>query len=119
MNMPDRDSEIGQRLRQLRQRLGLSQREVGRRAGVSNATISMIEANRVSPSISALKQILSGFPIGFAEFFAEGTPEDEKIVFRAAELTEIAGGPVSFRQVGANLSGRSLQMIHERYKPGA
>ena len=41
------------------------------------------------------------------------------MVFRAGELTEIAGGAVSYRQVGANLAGRSLQMIHERYKPGA
>ena len=41
------------------------------------------------------------------------------IVFRADELTEIAGGAVSYRQVGANLKGRALQMIHERYEPGA
>ena len=58
MNTLERDVEIGQRLRQLRLRMGLSQRELGRRAGVSNATISMIEANSVSPSVSALKQIL-------------------------------------------------------------
>jgi transcriptional regulator with XRE-family HTH domain len=119
MNTKNSEMNVGARLRDLRLRYNLSQRALAKLAGVSNATISMIEANRVSPSISALKQILSGFPIGFAEFFAEGTPEEEKIVFRAAELTEIAGGPVSFRQVGANLSGRSLQMIHERYKPGA
>ena len=40
-------------------------------------------------------------------------------MFRADELTEIAGGAVSYRQVGANLRGRALQMIHERYRPGA
>ena len=40
-------------------------------------------------------------------------------MFRADELTEIAGGAVSYRQVGANLQGRALQMIHERYRPGA
>jgi len=34
-------------------------------------------------------------------------------------LTEIAGGAVSYKQVGANLSGRSLQMVHERYRAGA
>ena len=81
--MPDRDSEIGQRLRQLRLRLGLSQREVGRRAGVSNATISMIEANRVSPSVSALKQILSALGAGLADFFASSDDDRERVVFRA------------------------------------
>jgi transcriptional regulator with XRE-family HTH domain len=123
MNMatlePNPDMDIGARLRGLRLKHNLSQRTLAKLAGVSNATISMIEANRVSPSVSALKQILSGFPIGLSEFFAEGAVEEEKIVFRAAELTEIAGGPVSYRQVGANLAGRALQMMHERYQPGA
>lgn len=119
MNGPDRELDIGQRLRQLRLRLGLSQRELGRRAGVSNATISMIEADRVSPSVSALKQILSALGAGLADFFASPEEEREKVVFRAEELTEIAGGAVSYRQVGANLQGHALQMIHERYRPGA
>jgi transcriptional regulator with XRE-family HTH domain len=119
MNTPGGDVDIGQRLRQLRLRLGLSQRELGRRAGVSNATISMIEANRVSPSVSALKQVLSALGAGIADFFASSDDEREQVVFRADELTEIAGGAVSYRQVGANLQGHALQMIHERYRPGA
>jgi transcriptional regulator with XRE-family HTH domain len=119
MNTAKHDPDIGQRLRQLRLRHGLSQRELARRAGVSNATISMIEANQVSPSVAALKQILSALDIGIAEFFAPAESETGQIVFRAEELTEIAGGPVSYRQVGANLAGRSLQMLHERYRPGA
>lgn len=119
MNILASDLDIGARLRDLRIRHGLSQRALAKRASVSNATISMIEANRVSPSVSALKQVLSGIPIGLATFFAEGEVEDEKVVYKAAELTEIAGGAVSYRQVGANLTGRALQMMHERYKPGA
>ncbi|HLJ72760.1 MAG TPA: cupin domain-containing protein [Roseiarcus sp.] len=117
--MAKQDPDVGQRLRQARRRLGLSQRELARRAGVSNGTISMIEANQVSPSVSALKQVLSAIDIGIADFFAPAETESEQIVFRADQLTEIAGGPVSYRQVGANLRGRSLQMLHERYRPGA
>ena len=113
------DIDVGARLRDLRIRHGLSQRELARRAGVSNATVSMIEANRVSPSVSALKQILSGIPVGIADFFAAEEGEPEKVVFRASELTEIAGGAVSYRQVGSNLRGRALQVMHERYQPGA
>ncbi len=113
------DVDVGARLRALRLRHGLSQRELARRAGVSNATVSMIEANRVSPSVSALKQILGGIPVALSSFFAEDEASEEKVVWRAAELTEIAGGDVSYRQVGSNLAGRSLQMLHERYRPGA
>jgi transcriptional regulator with XRE-family HTH domain len=119
MNSPERDLDLGQRLRALRMRSGLSQRELARRASVSNATVSMIEADRVSPSVSALRQILGALGVGIADFFAAPEPPGEQIVFRAPELTEIAGGALSYRQVGANLEGRALQMIHERYRPGA
>ncbi len=119
MNKAADDFLIGPRLRRLRIGRGLSQRELARRAGVSNATISMIEADRVSPSVSALRQVLSALDVGVADFFAEAEAPAEQVVYRADELTEIAGGPVSYRQVGSNLNGRALQMIHERYRPGA
>ena len=119
MNENPRDLDIGGRLRALRLRAGLSQRRLAELAHVSNATISMIEAEKVSPSVSALRQILAALDVSIGEFFAAPEPEREQVVFRADELTEIAGGAVSYRQVGANLVGRSLQMIHERYRPGA
>ena len=119
MNAGSFDVEIGERLRALRLKHGLSQRALAKRAGVSNATISMIEGGRTNPSVSGLRQILSGIPISLAQFFAEDSKDDDKVVFRAAELTEIGAGAVSYRQVGSNLIGRSLQMIHERYQPGA
>lgn len=111
--------DVGRRLKELRLAHGLSQRALAKRAGVSNATVSMIEADRVSPSVAALKQILAGFPVGLAEFFAADRGEADQVVWRAAEMTEIAGGAISYRQVGGDLAGRSLQMIHERYRPGA
>jgi len=113
------DIDVGQRLRQLRLEAGLSQRALAKRAGVSNATISMVESNQVSPSISALRQILAGFPMGIAAFFSAVDQDVDQVVFRAGELSEIAGGPVSYRQVGANLATRALQILHERYQPGA
>jgi transcriptional regulator with XRE-family HTH domain len=116
---PAGEIDVGHRLRQLRLAAGLSQRALAKKAGVSNATISMVESNQVSPSISALKQILAGFPLGIAEFFSAPEPETDQVVFRAADLTEIAGGPISYRQVGANLGQRALQILHERYQPGA
>ncbi|MBN9024412.1 cupin domain-containing protein [Kaistia sp. MMO-174] len=119
MNASNFDIDVGARLRELRIRHGLSQRALAKRAGVSNATVSMVEANRISPSVSGLRQILAGIPLSLSEFFAEAKPAVEPVVFRASELKEIAGGKISFRQVGGNLEGRSLQMLHERYKPGA
>jgi transcriptional regulator with XRE-family HTH domain len=111
--------DIGERLREIRERYGFSQRALAARADVTNGMISMIEKNRSSPSVATLKKILNGFPMSLAEFFAVGAPQQPKMFFAAAELVEIAGGPISYRQVGANLDGKALQIIHEQLLPGA
>lgn len=111
--------DVGARLRRLREMHGISQRELAKRTGVSNATISLIEQNRASPSIGSLKRVLDGIPISLADFFALPEAPADQVFFQAAELAEIAGGAISFRQVGRELSGRALQILHERYAPGA
>ena len=69
------DFELGARLRAVRQMQGLSQRELAKRAGVSNAIISLIEQNRTSPSVGLLKKVLAGVPMSLADFFiGELTP---------------------------------------------
>lgn len=111
--------DIGGRLRLVRQRQNLSQRELAKRAGVTNSTISLIESNQTNPSVGALKRILDGLPIGLAEFFALEPDAPQKAFYQAEELVEIGKGKISFRQVGDSLIGRALQILKERYEPGA
>ncbi len=58
------------RLKLIREAYGISQRELAKRAGVTNSNISMIELGQVSPSIHSLERILSVFPISLADFFS-------------------------------------------------
>jgi transcriptional regulator with XRE-family HTH domain len=111
--------DIGRRLRELRTRTRLSQRQLARRTGVANASISQIEAGKLNPTVSMLKKVLDGIPVSLADFFSDGPDAAERVFFRAAELTEIADGGVSYRQVGANLGDRAIQLLRERYEPGA
>ncbi len=111
--------DVGERLRFVRERMLLSQRELAKRSGVTNSTISLIEANRMNPSIGALKRILDGIPIGLAEFFAIEPPTSTKFFYGPGDLTEIGKGQISYRQVGETMFGRSLQILHETYQPGA
>lgn len=115
----DDDFDLGQRLRSLRELHNLSQRQLAKRAGVSNAVISLIEQNRTSPSVGMLKKVLGGIPMSMTDFFALDVAPREKVFFRSDELTEIAGGKISFRQVGRDLTGKALQILRERYQPGA
>jgi transcriptional regulator with XRE-family HTH domain len=111
--------DLGARLRSLREQHGLSQRELAKRAGVTNGTISMIEQNRTSPAVGSLKKVLDGFPIGLSDFFANDFSSHRKIFFECDELTDISEGKISYRQVGRDLTGKALQVLHEVYAPGA
>ena len=113
------EQDIGVRLRAIRTDLKLSQRKLARQSGVANATISQIEAGKLNPTVSMLKKVLDGIPISLGEFFGDQFETRDRVFFRADELIEIADGGVSFRQVGANLSSRAIQLIKECYQPGA
>lgn len=84
---------------------------------MTNSTISLIESNATNPSVGALKRIL-GIPIGMAEFFATEVDSPRRAFYAAEELVEIGKGPISYRQVGESLTGRSLQLLMGRYEPG-
>lgn len=113
------DQEIGTRLRTIREQLGLSQRQLARQSGVANATISQVEAGKINPTVSMLKKVLGGIPLSLGEFFADDRQPQERKFFRADELIEIAEGGVSYRQVGARLANKSIQLLQECYQPGA
>jgi transcriptional regulator with XRE-family HTH domain len=111
--------DLAQRLRQLRRRHGLSQRELAKRSGVSNAMISLIENGRSNPSMGLMRRILEGIPVSMSEFFSETPIEERKVFFHHHELTQIGSGAISFLQVGSDLATRRLQLLYERYAPGA
>lgn len=76
---------LGERLRSLRTRHGLSQRELAKRAHVTNSTISQVEQDAVSPSVSSLNKILDVFPISLSDFFGDEIPEPPARILRGAE----------------------------------
>jgi transcriptional regulator with XRE-family HTH domain len=110
---------IGLRLKTLRTARGLSQRKLAAKSGVSNATISLIEHEQTDPSMGLLKRILESLGVSFAEFFASDSLTDGKFFYTQGELSEISSGPIRYLQVGSDLSNSQLQILYERYQPGA
>ena len=115
------DIDVGYRLKMVRLRHQLSQRALAKKAGVANASISLIESGSTSPSVSALKRILAGIPMTLAEFFSDELPGAvTEVFYRAENLTEIsAGDGISYRQIGSAKAGHVLQILNERYAIGA
>ena len=118
-NTTQEDLILGARLRAIRERAGLSQRALAKKTGVPNSTISLMESGKTNPSVGALRRFLDGIPISLSEFF-EFEPELEKTTFYSAEeLPEIGKGRLSLKQVGKDLLGRAMMILHETYAVGA
>src|ERR1700747_962032 len=103
--------DVGARLRSVRTSFGLSQRELARRAGVTNGLISLIEQNRVSPSVSSLKRVLDGVPMSLAEFFTLDLSAAPQAFYATDELVELGDAAVSLRILAAHAPGRHVAPV--------
>lgn len=111
--------EVGRKLKAARTAFGLSQRELAKRAGVTNGMVSLIEQERVSPSVGSLQKILAAFPMTLAEFFTRDLGGPDDVVYRARELPNMGTGPVEYRLVAASRRDRRMSILSEVYAPGA
>jgi transcriptional regulator with XRE-family HTH domain len=111
--------ELGARLARLRQIYGMSQRELARRSGITNGTISLIEKNLTSPQVASLKKILAVFSMNMATFFAMELEESDQVFFVRRDLIEIGGGGISLKLVAGQNRSRKLQVVHEHFPPGS
>ena len=111
--------DVGTHLKAVRQMYGLSQRELAKRAGVTNGLISLIEQNRVSPSVNSLKKVLDGIPMALADFFTLDLGGKPQVFFPREELADIGTAGVELKLVGGRVAKRSMSILHERYAPTA
>lgn len=64
---------LGDYIKEIRESRGLSQRELGRLAGISGAAISKIEASKSAPSINTLKNIARALKVSFNTLYTKFT----------------------------------------------
>ncbi len=113
--------DIGARLQLVRKSKDLSQRELAKRVGVTNSTISLIEQNKVSPSVSSLKKVLDGIPISLADFFTldleKGLPDSP--FYMADELPDVGSNGIRYFLVGQHRPQRQMCILREVMPPGS
>ncbi|AOJ72112.1 MULTISPECIES: cupin domain-containing protein [Burkholderia] len=110
-------NEVATRLRHVRMKYGLSQRELAKRAGVTNGTISLIEQSRVSPSVGSLKKLLECIPMSLAEFFTFEVDEDRSVVSRRGEMPNLGNDAIGFYLAGSGVKDRNMCIMREVYQP--
>ena len=122
------DFNVGKRLKEIREKRGLSQRKLAEKSRVPHGQISMIETNKSSPSVASLRKILGGMGITMSEFFEPETLKTTEIFFTPSELRDLTSqlypasatslGKITLRQVG-EAKAHNLQILHETYESGA
>lgn len=111
--------DVGLRLQAIRKMNGWSQRELAKRAGVTNSTISVIEQDRVSPSVNSLKKVLDGIPMSLADFFNLDFEESPQVFYTAAEMPNVGHDHIVANLLGSNNRNRSMSITHTHLPPGA
>lgn len=75
--------EIGEKIRDLRLKMGLTQEELAERSNLSKGFISQVEHGNTSPSVDTLEHIIHALGSSFSEFFQE--KKNENIVFSSQD----------------------------------
>ena len=78
--------DLGGKIKQMRNQLGLTQEELADRCELTKGYISQLENDLNSPSIATLTDILSALGSNLSEFFREEA--EEKVVFSKEEFIE-------------------------------
>lgn len=107
-----------EKLRELRRRVGLTQAELARRAGVSQSLISRLEAGTVSPRISTLAKIYSALREYVEEVAVDEVMYSPVIAARVDERLEHIVGIMWSRGISQvpvlDEDGNVVGTIHER-----
>jgi transcriptional regulator with XRE-family HTH domain len=108
---------VGERLRVLRTRCGLSARELGRRAGVTAAMISCVERERNSPSVATLQKILAALGSDLASFFSAGGEPAAGPVYRREAMRVVGDADRRYTLVFPRRKGLGVEMLDEQIRP--
>jgi transcriptional regulator with XRE-family HTH domain len=109
---------MGSKIRRLREEHGLTITEISERTGLTISTLSQVERDIITPSISSLRRIAAALNVPAFYFLVEG-PDLDSIVVRKAQRKTIQ--PADFNAVyqllTPNLSKR-LEVILFKLSPG-
>lgn len=109
---------IARKIRKIRAKRGLTLRDVGERANLTPAVISMIENGKISPTLTTLHKILGALGTGFGDFFTGDEAPAGQFHFPAGEMKKIVGRKRKYTLILPRRSDIKMQMVFEELLPG-
>lgn len=109
--------QIGEKIKRMRLKCGLTQEELADRAELSKGFISQLERDLASPSIATLSDVLECLGSNLSEFFSE--KDVEKVTFSSEDMFEKVEDTQSVLWLVPSAQKNELEPILLTLKPGA
>ncbi len=109
--------ELGAKLRDMRQRKGLTQEELADRCELTKGYISQLENELTSPSIATLIDLLNALGSNLSDFFHEDA--EQKIVFSEEEYIEKQSEGMLFSWLIPNAQKNMMEPVLVELEAGA
>lgn len=124
--MPDRNMDIGERIKSLRIEKGLSIDDVAEKSGISAATITAIEDHALSPPLGNIISLAAAFRITLGELFGDSADapfcivrsDNRKTVSRFSSTDGKSGG-YSYESLGQQKQNRQMEPFLVTLAPAA
>lgn len=113
------ENTVGQRLRDLRQQKDLSIRALAARSGLAINTLSMIENEKTSPSVSTLQILARALDVPITAFFEEAQVEKKVVHVRHQQRPVVTVETTLLEHLGKDLAGNAVQPFVVTLQPGS
>lgn len=113
---------FGDKIRQVRERKGITLKQAAEKAGVSESLVSQIERNKVSPSVDTLLNLAHVLGIDFDFLFSDYRQKRNVDLVKHNEQRRLEAGGVIYNQLSmlhGTDSGHSLEALHMEIAPGS
>src|ERR671910_2200725 len=111
-------TDVGDRVRGLREAMGYSLRDLADRSGVSAPMLSQVERGETSPTLAVAERIAFGLELSLSQLLRLDETEDVSVV-RAAERRRGGGRSHSYEVLTPPLPGLRAEVSLHTLAPGA
>jgi len=115
---PESAPQVGERVRALREAMGLSLRDLAERSGVSAPMLSQVERQETSPTIAVAAKIAAGLELSLSQLLR--LDEGEHVtISRSGRRRRFERGGHRFEELTPPLPGQRADVSLHTLKPGA
>jgi transcriptional regulator with XRE-family HTH domain len=115
----NQEVNVGRALQMLRAKRGLSIRALAEKSGLAANTLSLIQNNKISPSVATLQSLATALEVPVTAFFENGSPKSRIAYIKASQRTGAAFAHGTLEDLRAGLPHGTVEPFVVTMKPNA